>query len=582
MTSNSTSITYVQSMDEVMDFAAWLPEVRTCAFDTETSGIDPFSDTIRMFQISDDSKAWCFPENWIGAAQEYLRDHTPPNRIAHNLDFDRSMLDRAGGWDFFLDDAGFHDTMIMLKVIDPIQQAGLKQAAAFYVSPDAKRGEKELKADMRKGGWGWDTVPLDLPSYWIYGGLDCIYTYHLAKTLWPMIEADERLLGTYELEMQIMPIIWSMRKAGIKVDRKACQALKKSLKADVESRQASFEKAYGFGPGSNLKLADLLVANGVELTEKTKTGKWKMNKDVLDSLDHEIAHQVIEFRELNKLSGTYIDNISSSSDQDGRLHAQTNQCEARTGRMSMRNPNLQNIPSAQGAKIRSLLVAGKGNKLVSCDYSQQELRILAHLSGDPALMAAFDGSVDPFVTIGNLIYDDPLTGKDDPRRNIVKMLSYGLAYGIGVKKFASQMKITVAESGEVRERLYSAFPGLKRFMDDTVNDARLVPQPEGFTVYGRRVTAERDYEYKLTNYIIQGTAADMTKLALLNLWNNGYGEYLRLAVHDEVILELPAHMAADPAVLKEIEVLMSDAAQDRFDIDFPAEAVVGDHYGELK
>lgn len=577
------SLTLVQSIDDLIAFRDWMTEPhKALAFDLETSGVDPFTDHIRLLQVSNDTAAWCFPFDWVGPAQEQLEEWTGVT-IAHNAAFDYTFL-REYGFEQFPNPALMHDTMFMLKALDPSQPAGLKQSAAHYVSAQALEGEAELKAQMRKHGWTWATVPPTLPEYWIYGGLDCIWTYLLARELFQMMDDDERYWSTYQLEMELLPVFVEMRQAGVQIDREAAEKLDESLEHEATLYYQNFEEVYGFGPSKVQALGRFLEAEQVKFTEFTATGQPKLSKDILATIDHPAARAVLDYRDVAKMRSAYTKNILASSERTGRIHAEFKQCEARTGRSAISKPALQQIPRVKGTELRSLFVAGKGHKLVSVDYSQQELRILAALSEDDKLKGIFSSDDDPFVAIGNHVFDDPMTGKDDPRRDLVKALSYGLAYGIGDKKFAAQVGITSSEAADIRLALYQAFPGLERFMKTTVQDARKMERPGAWSMYGRRVTADPEFEYKLTNYRIQSTAADQLKHALRLLAANGYRTYLRLVVHDEIILELPDSMAQDPSVIAEIEELMEQACPPEMfgGLTFPAQAVIGTNYGELK
>lgn len=576
-------ITLVRSMGEYQKFVRWFrsgPDA--IAFDLETTGVDPLTDRIRLLQVSDDQTAWCFPFDWIGPVKEQLETWTGPT-IAHNSAFDYAFL-KEYGFENFPDPGQMHDTMFMLKALDPSQRAGLKEASEFYVTDQARDGQAELKAKMRKHGWDWATIPIDCPEYWVYGGLDCILTYLLARTLTEHMDEDPRYWETYQLEMSLVPIFVAMRKVGVKVDTEAAQKLDESLEHEAALRYESFQETYGFAPSKTQALGTYLQSEGVEFTEFTATGQPRLTAAILETIKHPAAQAVCDYRDVAKMRSAYTKNILASAQRDGRIHAEFRQAEARTGRSSVSKPALQQIPRVKGTELRSLFIADKGHKLVSVDYSQQELRILAALSEDDKLNEIFSSTDDPFVAIGNHIFDTPMTGKEDPRRDMVKALSYGLAYGIGDRKFAAQVGITPGEAGDIRQSLYHAFPGLERFMKDTVRQGRNMRQPAAWSMYGRRVTADPGYEYKLTNYRIQSTAADQLKRALLLLARNGYEDYLRLVVHDEIILELPDAMALDKVLIREIEELMEEAAPSEMfgGLAFPAQAVVGETYAALK
>lgn len=577
-------LTYVSSKEDLFKFWMWTETVpTTTAFDLETSGVDPYNDVIRLVQVGDADTAFAFPMEWAGPCFEWMEQYEG-NKIAHNAAFDLSFLEEYGLKKFIQPDK-IHDTMFMAKILWPNQIAGLKPLTEELVDPEAKDGQKLLKDAMRKGGWTWATVPTDLPEYWVYGCLDVIYTVRLAQRLDTEFGKNPpSLREIYELEMYVSPAYRRARRAGLEVDRAAAQTLDDHYKARIAELAQDFQKLYDCSITQNRAIAQALEDAGVELTERTATGLPKVTAQVLETIDHPIANTVLEYRGMAKLQGTYTKNILAKSEKDGRLHAETRQIGADTGRSSMSSPNLQNIPQRQGTVIRRLLVASEGHVLISCDYSQQELRILAHLSQDPGMLVMFDGGQDPFVYIGSMMFpEDPLTDKSDPRRDDIKTLVYGLIYGMGVKKYAANTGKTLEESKIIRDRFFETFPGVQEFMRETTRAGEktgLTGQPHAFTVFGRKVACDHGYEYKLSNYRIQGTAADQMKMAVAGLINAELDQYLRIVIHDEVVMEVPEDLA--PEICKKVERIMAEAGADAFSLPFEAEADVAYNFAAFK
>ena len=573
-------LTFVDNTAELERFGEWLPKHDVVSFDTETTGIDRIADRVRLMQFGHGDTAFAIPEEWFGPAFEIIDDYKG-RKVIHNAAFDMPMIQKIPQLPRFSSWEKVEDTMIMARVIYPIQRAKLETLAARFIRGDAGKGQLELKKAMRDNGWTWATIPTNLPVYWLYGCLDTIWTIQLFDKFDQELHRDAKLRSVYELEMAILPAVSQAESNGITVDRELAKELDDQFNSEAAKLHSEFVLTYGCSPNED-RLADILIAHGAKLTEKTPTGKWKMTAPILEGIDHPIVSKVLDYRRTAKLASTYTSNIYEGSASDGRIRPSFKQIEARTGRFSCARPNLQNLPARQGPLIRNLFVASKGNLLISCDYSSQEFRIMAHLSQDPALLAMFQHDVtdDPFLTIGQLMYpEDPPTSRTDQRRTLIKTLVYGLSYGIGVRKFAHNAEISFEESKELRDRFYETFPGVATFMRSTIEQGRL---NDGVlsNMYGRRIAVEVGDEYKLTNYRIQSVAADQIKAAVRVLWANGLARYLRLFIHDEIVVECPEYMAEEMAM--ELEFAMVTAANEGMSVHFPAEAIIGERLGELK
>jgi DNA polymerase-1 len=248
--------------------------------------------------------------------------------------------------------------------------------------------------------------------------------------------------------------------------------------------------------------------------------------------------------------------------------------------MSVTEPALQTIPKDDKMGVRGAFIPrNPGDVLISCDYSQVEMRLLAHFSGDPALQDAFREADatggDFFVSIGRQIYNDPTFSKEDKRRGLMKNVMYGAAYGSGIQKMADSAGVSFEQMKQVADDIFRKYPGIKRFMQETEAMGERREREEGIgyivTGTGRRIPADKGKMYTLTNYTLQGTAAELMKMAIVRLDAAGYGKFMQIAIHDEMIFSMPADMVEK--ALPEIQELMS-YCNGEFDVDLPAEPEV--------
>jgi DNA polymerase-1 len=310
--------------------------------------------------------------------------------------------------------------------------------------------------------------------------------------------------------------------------------------------------------------------------DKVQLGLFEKSEDPMVAA---VAKFVLEVRHKDKMSNSYFKNFLEMNN-DGIVHPSVKTMGARTGRMSVTNPALQTIPKDDAMGVRKAFVPrNPGDVLISCDYSQVEMRLLAHFSGDPALQEAFKEADrtggDFFVSIGRQVYNDPNFSKKDPRRGLMKGVMYGAAYGSGIQKMADTAGVSFEEMKKVADDIFEAYPGIKAFMTDTENLGTQREEAEGIgyivTQTGRRIPADKGKLYTLTNYTLQGTAAELMKKAIVRLDAAGYGEFMQMAIHDEMIFSMPEHMVE--AALPEIEALMS-YCNGEFAVDLPAEPEV--------
>lgn len=356
----------------------------------------------------------------------------------------------------------------------------------------------------------------------------------------------------FEIEQPLVPILLAMENAGILIDSDALKEQSMGLARDLAQLEKDIHALAGgvFNIGSPKQLGQILFEKlKMPAGKRTKTG-YSTDNEVLEGLlaEFPIAGKILEWRELSKLRSTYVDSLPQMvSKTDGRVHTTFNQALTTTGRLSSTNPNLQNIPirTERGTQIRRAFIAAPGHELVSADYSQIELRILAHITGDEGLVRAFDQGLDIHAATASEIFEVPLADVTPEMRRKAKAVNFGLAYGQGAFGLAENLRISRGEATEIINRYFARFSGVKTFMTDTVEEAKKKGYVE--TVFGRRryidelfakSPAVRKFgERAAINAPIQGTASDIVKMAMIKVDFPAHAKPL-LQVHDELVLEV--------------------------------------------
>jgi len=541
-------VNLVESFEEAERFMSWLGERRPIlACDTETGGFDWWKDELRLVQFGDYETGWAIPWHmWGGLAVDAINRYDGPITF-HNAKFDLLYLTTNGA---NLEYSRVHDTRVMAHLLDPNKATKLKMLGVRYLGANSDEWETKLDAAFAKGRWNWATVPVTLPEYWEYACMDTILTARLHEYLMPKLLADKRLSDIYEMEIAIERIIMEMELRGIAVDipySQEQQAIYLKAAQDIESW---CHETYYIDPGSNKNVGTQLQKDGIVLTKTTSGGQWSVDEDVLQGIDHPLAKGVLQRRKALKYANAYFGNYVEMS-YEGRLHASVNTLGAKTGRMSISRPALQQIPRL--AVLRNAFIPSPGNRLVSVDYDQIEMRLFAHYTQDPDIIAAFAADGDFFINSANKMYGLSLTINDkmfklretdkDPLRQTLKNLSYGLIYGEGPKKFASVANISLEDAYRMRGEYLATFTSIQLFMDgiNELAKQRIVEcgEPYLFTPLGRREVSDTDKTYALVNYLVQGSAADVYKQALIELDKYGLLQYFVLPIHDEVLLDVP-------------------------------------------
>ena len=401
------------------------------------------------------------------------------------------------------------------------------------------------------------------------------------------------------VEMPLIPVLASMEKAGITIDRDALKVFLDEVQGELDRLTARIYEEAGeaFNIRSAQQIGDILFKKlGLSSGKSTSGGQASTSQAVLEKLsgEHPVVDALLEYRKLEKMRSTYLEPLPRLAGADGRIHTTLNQTATATGRLSSSNPNLQNIPvrGDMGRRMRTCFTAGPGMKLISADYSQVELRVLAHYSKDPTLVAAFRNGEDIHTRTAALLHDvEPSEIGPDERRK-AKTINFGLIYGMGPRKLAQDLAIPMAEAKMFIERYFARFAHIKEFFDGVEESARELgyvttlsgrrrPLPDMHSMSGQaRALAER----QAVNTLIQGSAADLIKFAMLAVFNDRELRRLKarllLQIHDELIVEVPEENAQ--AAAERLSALMVDAASWGIDLAVPlvADAGIGQNWGE--
>jgi len=401
------------------------------------------------------------------------------------------------------------------------------------------------------------------------------------------------------VEMPLIPVLASMEKAGITIDRAALKLFLDEVQGELDKLTARIYEEAGeaFNIRSAQQIGDILFRKlGLSSGKSTSGGQASTSQAVLEKLsgEHPVVDALLEYRKLEKMRSTYLEPLPRLAGPDGRIHTTLNQTATATGRLSSSNPNLQNIPvrGDMGRRMRTCFTAGPGMKLISADYSQVELRVLAHYSQDPTLVAAFRNGEDIHTRTAALLHDvEPSEIGPDERRK-AKTINFGLIYGMGPRKLAQDLAIPMSEARMFIERYFARFAHIKEFFDSVEESARELgyvttlsgrrrPLPDMRSLSGQaRALAER----QAVNTLIQGSAADLIKFAMLAVFNDKELRRLKarllLQIHDELIVEVPEDSAQ--AAAERLSALMVDTASWGIDLAVPlvADAGIGQNWGE--
>ncbi len=515
-------------------------------------------------------------------------------KIAHNAKYDYMILEK---YDLPVAPITF-DTMIAEWLTDPAtKHKGLKDLSRHRLGVEMT----DIQSLIGKGKAQKTFAEVPIEDAAPYGAADADMTLRLVEPLQEEI-AEKGLEKLLDLEIPLIPVLSAMEKEGIGVDAAFFQQMSQELAVRLLELETEIHKIAGspFNINSTQQLSDVLFKKlGLphEGLKKLKSGHFSTAANVLESLKEAdpsgIIAAILEFRELGKLKSTYVDALPTMINaKTGRIHTSFNQTGAITGRIASNNPNLQNIPirSKVGQQIRRGFVARPGWIFLTADYSQVELRVLAHISQDEALLEAFRQDQDIHSTTAAAVYGVPLEEVTYDQRRFAKAVNFGLIYGMGAFRLARDSELTLSEAENYIKEYFGRFPGIQRYLDETKKKAKKDGYVE--TLYGRRryfpifkVKGNKQLELRAereaVNHPIQGTAADIIKIAMLRLHDALQADYkarMILQVHDELLLEAPE------SEIDAVKPLMIDIMSNAFKLDVPlkVDASTGYNWLELK
>jgi DNA polymerase I len=473
-----------------------------------------------------------------------------------------------------------HDTYLAAYLLDPTRS----KYDLADLAKDALNVENGHKPPANWPEAAWETATAaDL-------------TAQTARVLYARI-LDKKLETIYsEVELPLAPLLYRMERAGLKVDKKVLADLSSFIGQELHKLTIKIYELAGreFNIGSPKQVGEVLSDLNIDIGRKTSTGRISTSKAVLEELaqQFELPRLIIEYRELDKLKSVYTDALPDQIATDGRIHCNLNQTVAATGRLSSSDPNLQNIPirSEMGRRIRRAFVAEKGNKIVSADYSQLELRLLAHITQDPVMLEAFQKGEDIHARTARLVFGARTDAELKEARRFAKIVNFAIAYAIEPWGLSQRVGISRQEAKKVIEDYYNTYKGVRRYMEEVPVRAR----EHGYvrSIYGRirplpgiadrNANIRKAAEREAINMPIQGTASDIVKIAMLHVdeefKRNGLAARMLMQVHDELLVEVP-----DKEVDKVTEILkheMETAVS--LDVPLVADVGVGENWMDAK
>jgi DNA polymerase-1 len=581
----------------------WLARIHASALtalDTETTALDPMAARLVGLSLAvpgEHGNLACYiplAHRYPGAPEQLpfeatLRRLQPwleseqHKKVGQHLKYDAHVLANHG-----VRLAGIaHDTMLQSYVLEAHRSHNMDDLADRHLGRTTITYEQVCGKGA--GAIGFDEVALDRATE--YAAEDAEVTLALHQTLWPRLELLPGLRHIYDaIEMPVSKILFEMERTGVLVDRDRLAAQSVEIAGRLAELEARAHELAGqpFNLGSPRQIGEILFGVlKLPVTKKTAGGAPSTDEEVLEKLaeDYPLPKVLLEHRGLAKLKSTYCDKLAASIDRaTGRVHTSYGQAIAVTGRLSSSEPNLQNIPirTAEGRRIREAFVAPPGSRIVSADYSQIELRIMAHISGDEGLLAAFAAGEDIHRATASEVFGVPLGEVNNEQRRYAKVINFGLIYGMSAYGLASNLGIDKDVARSFIERYFTRYPGVSRYMERTREQARRQGYVE--TVFGRRLwLAEINSpngprrsaaERAAINAPMQGTAADLIKLAMIAvhgwLLRERLATRLIMQVHDELVFEVPA--AELELVRARVPALMSGVAQ----LKVPLVAEVGE------
>ncbi|MAT49715.1 MAG: DNA polymerase I [Porticoccaceae bacterium] len=596
-----------QTVLDKAEFDTWLgrlEEADLFAFDTETTSLNYMeAELVGLSVAITPHEAAYIPvghdylgapaqldRDWVLAKLKPLLEDPGRRKLGQNLKYDISVLARYGiqvrGVSF--------DTMLESYVIDSTAtRHDMDSLALKYL------GEKTIHfEDIAGKGSGQLTFnQIDLAQAAPYAAEDADITLRLHQTLWPRLEDIPALKRVFvDIEMPLVPVLSRIERNGALVDAALLKAQSQELSERLQALEQQAHELAGeaFNLASPKQLGEVLFDKlKIPVIKKTAKGAPSTKEEVLQelALDYPLPQVILEHRGLAKLKSTYTDKLPRMiNPRTGRVHTSYHQAGTATGRLSSSDPNLQNIPvrTAEGRRIRQAFTAATGCRILAADYSQIELRIMAHLSGDESLMTAFREGLDIHRATAAEVFETPLDQVSVEQRRSAKAINFGLIYGMSAFGLSRQLRIGRNQAQEYIDLYFDRYPGVARYMENTRKQAREQGYVE--TLFGRRLylpdikagngQLRQAAERTAINAPMQGTAADIIKRAMIAvdhwLCDQGLDTRLIMQVHDELVLEVPEQEL--PEVKSTVVALMSEAAE--LDVPLEVDAGTGNNWDE--
>lgn len=557
--------------DTVLDWATfdrWLQKVQAAelvALDTETTSLDEMvAEVVGIsFSVEPGEAAYIplahdypdapaqLPRDEVLARLKPWLENPAQHKLGQHVKYDRHVLANHG-----IEVQGYvHDTMLQSYVLEVHKPHGLASLAERHLG----RSGINYEDLCGKGAKQISFSQVDIARAAEYSCEDSDQTLDVHRVLWPLLQADEKLKFIYELEMASSETLYRIERNGVLIDAPTLANQSHELGQRILQLEQEAHELAGqpFNLGSPKQIGEIFFTKlGLPVVKKTATGAPSTDEEVLEKLaeDFPLPAKILEHRGLSKLKGTYTDKLALMVlPRTGRVHTHYAQAVAVTGRLSSNDPNLQNIPirTPEGRRVREAFVAPPGSVIASADYSQIELRIMAHISGDAALLLAFHDGMDVHRATASEVFGVPTSQVSSEQRRYAKVINFGLIYGMSAFGLARSLGIDNTAAKNYIERYFQRFSGVKQYMDDTRQQAKA----RGFveTVFGRRLylpeinspngPRRNGAERAAINAPMQGTAADLIKMSMNEvqrvLDTEGRKTKMIMQVHDELVFEVP-------------------------------------------
>lgn len=586
---------------------------RTCAFDTETDSLDTAAAHLVGFSLcTGKGKGVYVPliltDALFGgplissadAMKQIERLFTDPRVtvVMHNGKFDYEVLRSngisLGSEDYPAPSCMIADTMVAAWLLDPDRTGRTPYSLEYLSETKLSLAGTEYDDIVPKGG-SFADVPIDKAAP--YCAEDSDFTLQLWQLFRPQLEQKKLMKLFTDTEMKLLPVLAEMELRGIHVDTAALDSFDTELTHELEDTENEIYRLVGhpFNIASTKQLQEVLFTERkLKPGKKTKTG-YSTDTSVLEDLASwdPVPRKILDYRELAKLQSTYVEALPKLCDSSGRLHTSYIQTGTATGRLSSRDPNLQNIPvrSEEGRRIRSAFTAVPGTVLISADYAQIELVVLAHLSGDPNMCRAFIDGTDVHRATASMIFGVPPEQITPEQRRTAKTINFGVIYGMSAFRLSNELGISRTQAASFIDSYFKTYSSIQKFIAETVASAEKNGYVE--TIFGRRrpimninsrnKLEKAGAERVAVNTPVQGSAADIVKQAMLDvdkaLRESGTGAHMLLQVHDELILECPD----DKDIVEKTVALLQDKMEHAVKLSVPLRVAVetGRNWGEF-